>query len=557
MNAHNNESDPLENVFRDRFADFESEPDTQLWQRIKPQLPVNPMRKFPYWQTSVVMMLLLLVGLWTYREKYSDDVVTKSDDSKPEKIAKSEVNQIKKRMSSDYRLTEPNPTQNLDTKYLTTNDLMKNTTKNIKSGNHINIIELPPLLSVSSQTTKSIDKPALLEKTIETIKLSVSPLTTDKVQPIQNNEDKDLTVNDLTKNTANHIDVKSKEKAYTEKPWLKESFAWIETTAENKTKKTSLFSNPNTTTEQANTSLEKGKEIIAKEKNNFSNNSNGRLNLFSANNSNKKLGIISENVSNNSNISSVFSGGKQVSGLNKNYLVILDPKSYSLLRNHFKTPRLKFVVATKKDDYFKERKPLEMYASVMPLLNYYTITPNGNDANYVHSIAVNNDDDRLGFYTQAGVIFTLSNKFKLRTGLTFTKTNHSINYQIRTDSLVVQPSDNKGVDVSFAELNKTYSQSANYLGTKIEVQYIFLEGEALTHYLNVGLEGAYRLNGIKQFNGFANFAYGVTRQIGDNAYLFIEPTFSYSLNQQSDNNSFLLVKPNKIGFNIGVNFKIK
>jgi hypothetical protein len=194
---------------------------------------------------------------------------------------------------------------------------------------------------------------------------------------------------------------------------------------------------------------------------------------------------------------------------------------------------------------------------VMPLLNYYTITPNGNDANYVHSIAVNNDDDRLGFYTQAGAIFTLSDRFKLRTGLTFTKTNHSINYQIRTDSLIIQPSDKQGVDVSFEEKKANYSQVANYLGTKIEVQYIFLEGEALTHYLNVGLEGAYRLNGEKQFNGFANFAYGVTRQIGDNAFLFIEPTFSYSLNQQSDNNSFLLVKPNKIGFNIGVNFKIK
>jgi hypothetical protein len=268
-------------------------------------------------------------------------------------------------------------------------------------------------------------------------------------------------------------------------------------------------------------------------------------------------GIITEQSSNNPPVLGVFSNKESVSVLNKNYLTSLDSKNYSLLNNHFKTPKLKFVMLPKKDDYFKERKPLEMYASLMPLLNYYTITPNGNDANFVHSIAVNNDEDRLGFYTQAGLVFTLSDRFKLRTGLTFTKTNHSINYQIRTDSLIVQPSDKQGVDVSFEEQKKTYSQSANYLGTKIEVQYVFLEGEALSHYVNVGLEGAYRLNGVNQLNGFANFAYGVTRQIGDNAYLFIEPTFSYSLNQQSDNNSFLLVKPNKIGFNIGVNFKIK
>jgi glutaredoxin 2 len=241
----------------------------------------------------------------------------------------------------------------------------------------------------------------------------------------------------------------------------------------------------------------------------------------------------------------------------QNVLSILDYKPYGLLSNHFKKIKLKNVAVPKTEEYFKEKKPLEMYLSVMPLLNYYTITPNGNDANLVHSIAVNDDADRLGFYAQTGLIFTLSDNFKLRTGLTFTKTNHSIDYRIRTDSLVVQSSDNKGVDISFAELNKTYSQSANYLGTKIELQYIFLRGEALTHYVNVGVEGAFRLNGNHQFNGFANIAYGVTRQIGDNAYLFIEPTFSYSLNQQSDNNSFLLIKPNKIGFNIGVNFKIK
>ena len=496
MNAHNNENDPFEDVFRDRFADFESEPDTQLWQKIEPKLPADSTRKFPYWQISAVVILLLLAGLWTYREKNSDD----------EQV------------------------ENLAT----------------------------PLTDYasqwSSQTAKNVNPP-----------LSVSPQTT-----ALNNS---LTINALTKNTTNDINVKLEEKIFSPKPsfgksttaevkqkFLHESSvgttgthsqttAGTQTTADNK--KSSLFSNPNTTIELSNTSFNKTTD------NNFSENNKNQLNLIPVNNSNEKRETNIENASNNSSTLSVFSNKENVSVLSKNFLTSLDSKSYSLLRNQFKTPRIKFVIAPKKDDYFKERKPLEIYASVMPLLNYYTITPNGNDANYVHSIAVNNDDNRLGFYTQAGVIFTLSDRFKLRTGLTFTRTNHSISYQIRTDSLIVQPSDRQGVDVSFAELNKNYSQSANYLGTKIEVQYIFLEGEALSHYLNIGLEGAYRLNGVKQFNGFANFAYGVTRQIGDNSYLFIEPTFSYSLNQQSDNNSFLLVKPNKIGFNIGVNFKIK
>ena len=481
MNAINDNNDPFEDIFRNRFADFESEPDTQLWQKIEPKLPVDSIRKFPYWQISAVAILLLLAGLWTYFNKYSDNVVTK----------------------------------------------------------------------LANRQTESV------------VINSSSLVSTQSIKP-----NKPLIVNDLLENPTNGTTVKSERKIIIEKILLHESSVGMTKTnrqstageivvkQDNKTKNFPLFSKRNTTIESPNASLEKEKVLGAETRNNFLENNNS-LNLFSLNNSNQKQEIITENLSNNSSVSSVFSNKKSVSVLNKNLLSSLDSKSYSLLRNQFKTPRIKFIVAPKKDDYFKERKPLEIYASVMPLLNYYTITPNGNDANFVHSIAVNNDEDRLGFYTQAGLVFTLSDRFKLRTGLTFTRTNHSISYQIRTDSLIIQPSDRQGVDVSFAEINKNYSQSANYLGTKIEVQYIFLEGEALSHYLNVGLEGAYRLNGVKQFNGFANFAYGVTRQIGDNAYLFVEPTFSYSLNQQSDNSAFLLVKPNKIGFNIGVNFKIK
>lgn len=496
MNAHNNENDPFEDVFRDRFADFESEPDSQLWQKIQPQLPVDSTRKLPYWQTCAVL-ILLLTGFWTYREIFSIDDLTekikKSDDSQTVNVAKSENKPIQNNTKSDdsqraitssfnYNPIEENPKQDTGSKEVIFSDLERITTKDI---------------IVTSAENRNI------------IALSDNALQKKKKGFLNNN-------NELTK------------------------------------EKTFLFSTGNTTADIPKTSFNRTYKDLS------SKNKDTSLNLLSLNNSKEnKQETISNNSSNYQSVLRVFSTKEQVSILSENYLTFLDLKSYRLLGNHFKTPKIKFVPAPKKDDYFKERKPLEMYASVMPLLNYYTITPNGNEANYVHSISVNNDDNRLGFYTQAGVIFTLSDKFKLRTGLTFTKTNHSINYQVLTDSLIIQSPDKQGVDVSFSELNKIYSQSANYLGAKIEVQYVFLEGEGLTHYLNVGLEGAYRLNGGNQFNQFANFAYGITRRIGDNTYLFVEPTFSYSLNQQNENNSFLLVKPNKIGFNIGVHFKMK
>lgn len=278
----------------------------------------------------------------------------------------------------------------------------------------------------------------------------------------------------------------------------------------------------------------------------YKSNKTSRFTVFSGNHEN----IDEESVNNKSVEATKFSDQRSI------LLNTLDGKAYHPFTNHFRTPKIKYR-GPKPTIYFKESKPVEWYVSAMPLINYYTITANGNDANFVHKIAVNDEADRLGFYTQAGLVFTLSDKFKLRTGLTFTKTNHSFSYQVRTDSLVVQSPDNTGVDVSFAELKKVYAQSAYYLGTKIDLQYTFLRGESLSHYVNVGVEGAYKINGSNQLNAFANIAYGITRQIGDHAYLFVEPTYSYSLNQQSDSNSLLLIKPNKIGFNIGINFKLK
>ncbi|MES2520173.1 MAG: hypothetical protein V4585_18795 [Bacteroidota bacterium] len=496
MNALDNENDPFEDLFRDRFADFESEPASQLWNKIEPQLPVNPTRKYPYWQISAVALILLLTG-WAVFNKtqilpLSSSIMVSAlnEEASIEKKTGKSVNHIEKSTNIENKNTDSKTLMNTENKAIT--------------------------------TTKNDDES----------KLSLNQLVTSNVQK-KDSEKRIL-------GSLNSEDVIAQKQIK---------------------RLSSVVSSPKDE-EETNNSANK----LAS--NNFSKKYKTRLNLLDSEKSNQSRfntdKEINSNIfspkSNTNSVSSVFNieNENPAKAINNKYtLTILDSKQYGLLANHFKKPKLKYVFVPKTEEYFRETKPLDVYFSAMPLLNYYTITPNGNDANYVHGITVNDDADRLGFYTQAGVVFTLSDKFKLRTGLTFTKTNHSINYQIRTDSLVVQSLDNKGVDVSFAEVNKTYSQSANYLGTKIELQYILLKGEALSHYVNVGVEGAYRLNGNHQFNGFANIAYGVTRQIGDNAYLFVEPTFSYSLNQQSDNNAFLLVKPNKIGFNIGVNFKIK
>lgn len=499
MNEHNTENDPLEDMFRDRFDDFESESDIQLWQKIESQLLVNPTRKSAYWQTSVIIILLLVAALWIYHEKHSDNLMIKSDTIQKEQITK-----------ADHSQKERNP----------------------------------QLMAVVS--------PKTTDKTLRD-ELSIKTTVRQGKTTLGN-----LTMNELTDNSARGVNIKPRKKIIESElrntvfDESKGKFLPLEKVInDHKTSTSSLISRPNTTFDLAKTHANKSPD-----KSSSKDKITGlKLSTFE-NYQETKLPLIIDDLSNQQSVSSVFSQSQRVAVLNKNYSTFIDSKSYNLFSNHFKKLTIQFVTAPPRDNYFKERKPLEIYASMMPLLNYYTITPNGNDANYVHNIAVSNDN-RLGFFTQAGLLFTISDRFKLRTGLTFTKTNHSVIYQIRTDSLIVHPPDKSGIDVNFEEKKATYSQVANYIGTKIEVQYIIKEGRDLSHYVNFGLEGSYRLNGLKQANGFLNIAYGITRQIGDKAYLFVEPTYSYSLNQQNDDGSFLLVKPNKIGFNIGVNFKIK
>lgn len=476
MNAINDNNDPFEDIFRDRFADFESEPSEILWNKIEPKLPVKPTRRFPYWQISALLLGLFLGGFYLNNVSlpYSPPaVVSEHWDAQSGNINKQKGVFVENTETHSQTTTGNVSTTGSSVKTLTT---AGSNSKNKKPSN------------INSEGFKTL--------AIDIGKTNYQTLYNSEIfnQKIVGQNSHSLASNNIFDNPLNPSQ--------------------------------SQLSKQETT----NNSID---EPYNKNFNDFTNSGN----IFES--------------------KDVVYNGSQIVNERKQELSIINGKSYGLLTNHFKTVKIKLVTVPKEEVYFKEKKPLEFYASAMPLLNYYTITPNGNDANFVHNISVNDDGDRVGFYTQAGLVFTLSDRLKLRTGLTFTKTNHSISYRVRTDSLIVQSPDNQGVDVSFADLNKTYSQTANYLGTKIELQYVFLRGEALTHYVSVGGEGAYRINGNNEVNGFANFAYGVTRQIGDNAYLFIEPTFSYSLNHQSDNSSLLLVKPNKIGFNIGVNFKIK
>jgi hypothetical protein len=94
-------------------------------------------------------------------------------------------------------------------------------------------------------------------------------------------------------------------------------------------------------------------------------------------------------------------------------LEILTSKEPVDLSVKFNKARIK-AQQRKPNRYFQPSKPVSLYFSAMPLVNYYTITPNGSDSKYVHNIEVDDDNSRIGVYLQAGLKFTLSDRLQLK-----------------------------------------------------------------------------------------------------------------------------------------------
>ena len=465
MNASNNDIDPFEGFFHDKFNDFESEVDDVLWANIEPQLPLPSFSRLILWHLAAAVALLLLsFGLL------------------PRFIA--------------------SPTTELS--HVTTGQSLQNEgTQGSKT--------------LNTESNQGFDKSVSNTQSIE-----------------------------INAHNANPEVAKEQKEEGLEKNKKANSIAEYSTTSTN-----SNIYEPIASSNIGKRNTTKSVDIVS-----------SKSSKRARKDANKK--VIPSSLSTEEydrivratqNTGDYLSTSEEALEPNLEILASKEPVDLSV---KFNKARIK-TLQRKPNRYFQPSKPVSLYFSAMPLVNYYTITPNGSDSKYVHSIQVDDDNSRIGVYLQAGLKFTLSDKLQLKTGISYTKSSQSISFKVRTDSLVVRSVDNQTADVAFEEQNKTYALSSHYLGTRVDLEYTFLKGDALSHHALVGIEGNTSLNGTAagKINSFLNIGYGISRQIGDNAYLFIEPTMSIALNHQSDASALLLVRPNKIGFNIGLNFKIK
>lgn len=465
MNASNNDIDPFEGFFHDKFNDFESEVDDALWANIEPQLPLPSFSRLMLWHLAAAVVLLLLsFGL------------------------------LPRFMISP----------NSEVSHVTTEQTHQNT--GAQSGN-----------TSKTESNQGFDK------------------------SISNTQSTEINAHNASPEVA-----KEQKEEGLEKNKKANSIAEYSTTSTN-----SNIDEPVASSNIGKRNITKSGVVVTSKSSKRAQKTLKTKVIPSTMSTDEYDRIVRATQ----NTGDYLSTSEEALEPNLEILTSKEPVDLSV---KFNKARIK-AQQRKPNRYFQPSKPVSLYFSAMPLVNYYTITPNGSDSKYVHNIEVDDDNSRIGVYLQAGLKFTLSDRLQLKTGISYTKSSQSISFKVRTDSLVVRSVDNQTADVAFEEQSKTYALSSHYIGTRVDLEYTFLKGDALSHHVLLGMEGNTSLNGTAagKINSFLNIGYGISRQIGDNAYLFIEPTMSIALNHQSDASALLLVRPNKIGFNIGLNFKIK
>lgn len=237
-----------------------------------------------------------------------------------------------------------------------------------------------------------------------------------------------------------------------------------------------------------------------------------------------------------------------------------------------KKPLLSFATPLVKDietdqSWYKKpslRKEWEMYTSLMPLYNYYTISPNQQDNEVVESIrsAAKFSNQRSGWRFQMGGEFSISKRFKMRAGFSYLQMNHYVSYLTRSavpETFEAKQINNQTIEVTPVYKHYTRLSDAqwHYAGLRSDVLFKLNGKGVMAHYLSGGVEGVMQLDQGGTPNVFINLAYGISYPLSQGISLRVEPTFNYGLKNRMDDNNYLSLHPYSAGMNFGLVWQAK
>lgn len=203
---------------------------------------------------------------------------------------------------------------------------------------------------------------------------------------------------------------------------------------------------------------------------------------------------------------------------------------------------------TEKPTRQKEQKIRKnrFFASVMPLMSYYHIRPNRDDAVVVENIDAGEvfSWQRFGFKWQMGGIIALQKRTFLRSTVAISQFQQKWSY-----TLVGKQPDNESNEI-------IHQQKIWYAGLQGDILYQLKPLKSFNHHLISG----FNLNfPISERNNSTNLmwqlGYGLSRPIKHNFILYWEPNLQISFNRYKDPNNYVKIRPFYWGFNLGMLFQ--
>lgn len=191
--------------------------------------------------------------------------------------------------------------------------------------------------------------------------------------------------------------------------------------------------------------------------------------------------------------------------------------------------------------------PTEIYANVSPMLSYYVFSPNRTDNFVVKDF--NSSSDRLSFAAQLGVVYPLSKKLDIRTGLSFMAGKSNFSYGLTNNNQkVVKVIDELNIEVQ--PVNSVNIEQRNW-------QYLELQSDLLyaikkLHELSVGFRAGVQTSALNKpvFNG--RIGYRISKPVNNRVALWLEPSVVISLSSQESLNNHFLYRTTGFGLNMGV-----
>jgi len=191
--------------------------------------------------------------------------------------------------------------------------------------------------------------------------------------------------------------------------------------------------------------------------------------------------------------------------------------------------------------------PTEVYANVSPMLNYYVFSPNKADNFVVKDF--NGSSDRLSFAAQLGVVYPLSKKMDIRTGLSFMTGKSNISYGVTNiNQKVVKVIDEHSIEVQPIRSITTEQRNWQYLEIQSDLLYAIKKLQAIS----VGFRAGVQTSALNKpvFNG--RIGYRISKPVNNRVALWLEPSVVLSLSSQQSLDNHFLYRTTGFSLNMGV-----